>query len=171
MVLAAAGPDLLDAFNRICDRVARTDPAAFARARAALETGSRRRCNMWGKGVFEAGGMQRFVNGNMFPKPETEELINDADRANGLRNTGELSGALIGQGLLEYRFTRPERLAMPVLVIAGGRDLQAAIEPQRVLVSRLPNGRLSEWPEAGHFMFAEDPNRFAEETRAFLRGD
>lgn len=168
MVLAAAGPDLTEAFNRMCDRVAKADPAAFARAKAALEPGSRRRCNMWGKGVFGPGGMQRFVNDNMFPMPATEKLINEADRANGLRNTGELSSALITQGILDYRFMHAERLTMPVLVIASRRDLQAAIEPQRELVKRLPNGRLSEWKDAGHFMFAEDPKRFAREVSAFL---
>jgi pimeloyl-ACP methyl ester carboxylesterase len=114
--------------------------------------------------------MQRFVNGNMFPDLATEQLINDSDRANGLRNSGELSSALIEQGILDYRFRSPERLAMPVLVIAGDRDLQAAIEPQRILASRLRNGRLSAWTGNGHFMWAEDPERFARETAAFLAG-
>ena len=168
MVLAAAGPDLLDAFNRMCDRVAASDSATFKRARAALEPGSRRRCNMWGKGVFGPGGMQRFVNGNMFPTPETEKLINESDQARGMRNTGELANTLIKQGLLEYRFARPERLTMPVLVIAGRRDFQAAIEPQRALVAHLSNGRVSEWNCAGHFMWAENPERFAREANAFL---
>lgn len=169
MVLAAAGPDLPDAFNRMCERVARSDPVAYQRAVAAREPGSDRHCNMWGQGVFEPGGMQRFVNSNMFPRPATERLINEADRANGLRNTGELSTALIAQGILEYRFTRPERLTMPVLVIAGRRDFQAAIEPQRDFVARLRNGRMIEWDEGGHFMFAEDPGRFAREVTEFLR--
>lgn len=170
MVLAAAGPDLLEAFNLMCDRVSKSDPAAFERARVALAPESGRRCNMWGKDVFGPGGMQRFVNGNMFPKPDTEALINAADRANGLRNTGELSDSLIAQGILEYRFTWPERLTMPVLVIAGARDLQAAIEPQRTLVARLPNGRMLEWADGGHFMFAEDPDRFARAVGSFLKG-
>lgn len=168
MVLAAAGPDLGAAFDLMCERVRKSDPEVFKRARAAVEPGSRRSCNMWGKGVFGPGGMQRFVNGNMFPRPEVEKLINEADRANGLRNTGELSNALIKQGILDYRFAHPERLTMPVMVIAGGRDLQAAIEPQRAFVRQLPRGLLSEWSEAGHFMFAEDPQRFEKEVSAFL---
>ena len=169
MVLAASGPDLGAAFDLMCERVRQSDPQAYERAKAALERGSRRSCNMWGKGVFAAGGMQAFVDHNMFPDPKTKKLVKDADDANGLRNTGELSSALIRQGLLDYRFAHPEKLTMPVLVIAGSRDLQASLEPQRAFVAKLPNGRLSEWHGAGHFMWAEDPRRFAKEVAIFLR--
>lgn len=169
-MLAASGPDLGKAFDLMCERVARTDPAAYARAVAALEPNSRRRCNMWGAGVFEPGGMQRFVNGNMFPRLEIEARINQADRANGLRNTGELSSVLVKQGLLDYRFAQAAKLTMPVLVIAGGRDLQAAIEPQREFAATLPDARFFEWPDAGHFMWAEEPKRFAAEVTSFLNG-
>lgn len=168
MVLAASGPDLGAAFDLMCERVRKTDPAAYQRAKAAIESGSRRSCNMWGKGVFASGGMQRFVDGNMFPNPAIKEMINKADNANGLRNTGELSQALIRQGLLDYKFAHSEKLTMPVLVIAGHRDLQAAIEPQREFVLKLPHGRLSEWSNAGHFMWAEDPARFTDEVTTFL---
>ena len=168
MVLAASGPDLGTALDLMCERVRKTDAEAYRRAVATREPGSKRTCNMWGEGVLPKGGMQHFVNSNMFPYPATEKQINDADNANGLRNTGELSRALIRQGLLDYRFTKPERLTMPVLVIAGDRDLQAAVEPQRAFVARLPHGRLSEWPHAGHFMWAENPERFAKEVSDFL---
>jgi proline iminopeptidase len=168
MVLAASGPDLGAAFELMCERVRRSNPEAYHRAVAALEPRSKRRCNMWGKGVFPAGGMQAFVDHNMFPDPATKKLVNDADNANGLRNTGELSSALIREGLLDYRFDHTARLTMPVLVIAGGRDFQAAIEPQRAFFKKLPHGSLSEWNEAGHFMWAENPKRFAAEVTAFL---
>lgn len=170
IVLAAAGPDLPAAFNLMCDRVASADPGAYARAVAARSAGSNRKCNMWGDGVFTGAGMQRFVNGNMFPRRETQALVEAADRANGLRNTGELSRAMIEQGLLDYRFAHPERLLMPVLVIAGTRDFQAAIEPQQALVALLPHGRLLAYGGAGHFMWAEDPVRFARDVGAFLAG-
>jgi proline iminopeptidase len=96
-------------------------------------------------------------------------MVNAADAEDGLRNTGELANALIESGLLEYRFLRPERLTMPVLVVAGGRDHQANIEPQRAFAARLPNGRLLEYPQAGHFLFVEDPERFAADVVAFAR--
>lgn len=169
MVLAASGPDLPAAFELMCQRVRKTDPAAYRRAVAAVETGSRRSCNMWGEDVAPRGGMQAFVDGNMFPQASTKKLIKNADDANGLRNTGELSAALIKQGFLDYRFRRVGRLTMPVLVIAGDRDLQAAVEPQRNFVRALPHGRLSEWPQGGHFMWAENPGRFAAEVTDFFK--
>jgi proline iminopeptidase len=57
----------------------------------------------------------------------------------------------------------------PTLVIAGGKDFQAGIEPQRELVARLKRGRLIEYRGNGHFMFVEDPRRFARDVTAFLR--
>ena len=167
MVLAAAGPDLPATFNIQCGRLARSDPEIFARARAAAPAGSRRTCNVY-DGAFEGGGLQAFVNANMFPDARIEALVNAADRQGGLRNGGELSRALIEQGLLDYRFTAARRLPMPVLIIAGGRDFQANVEPQRVLAAELPNARIVEYPQAGHFMFVEDPERFGRDVIAFL---
>lgn len=57
----------------------------------------------------------------------------------------------------------------PVLVIAGGKDFQTAIEPQRGLVAALPRGRLVEYRDNGHFMFVENPRRFAQDVTTFLR--
>jgi proline iminopeptidase len=95
--------------------------------------------------------------------------VNRIDNAEGLRNTGEAAGALFQQGLLGYRFTKADQIQAPVLVIAGGRDFQSSIEPQRDLVTALPNGRLLEYPESGHFMFVEDPQRFARDVSRFIR--
>lgn len=169
LVLAAAGPDIPATFNIQCDRLARANPAVYARAVADAKPGASIKCNVYG-GAFAGGGLQAFVNGNMFPRPETERLVNEADRAGGLRNTGELSEALRAAGLLDYRFRDPARLTMPVLIIAGGRDHQANVEPQRAFAARLPNGRILEYPDAGHFMFVEEPDRFARDVTAFLTG-
>ena len=170
MVLAAAGPDLPATFNIQCDRLALLDPEAHRRALAAAKPGSRRKCDVY-SGAFQGSGLQDFVNSNMFPLDSTREAVAAADRADGLRNTGELSRALIEQGILEYRFADPGKLTMPVLIIAGARDFQASVEPQRALASALPNGRIVEYPEGGHFMFVEDPDRFAADVIAFLSDD
>lgn len=167
LVLAAAGPDLPATMNLQCDRLARINPAVYERAKAQAEPGSGRKCNVYGD-AFSAGGLQAFVNGNMFPDPQTEARVNEADREGGLRNTGELSNALIRQGILEYRFRQPQRLTMPVLIVAGGKDFQANIEPQRALAAQLPHARLVEYPDSGHFMFVEQPERFARDVSAFL---
>ena len=86
-----------------------------------------------------------------------------------MKNTGEIFGALANQGLLEYRFSRTARLTMPVLAIAGSRDYQAAVEPVREFVRRLPRARLIESDGAGHFMYVEQPERFARDVSAFLK--
>lgn len=168
LVLAAAGPDLPATFNVQCDRLARLNPDVYERAKAAAEPGSGRKCNVYGD-AFPAGGLQAFVNGNMFPDRRTETLVNQADAEDGLRNTGELSNALIAQGLLEYRFRQPKRLTMPVLIVAGGKDYQANLEPQRMLAAQLPHARLVAYPDSGHFMFVDQPERFARDLTSFLR--
>ena len=167
MVLAAAGPDLPATFNIQCDRLARTNPAVHARAVAAVVPGSPLNCNVYSD-AFEGSGLQAFVNSNMFPDPETQKLVERADREGGLRNTGEFSRKLIASGILKYRFENARRLTMPVLIIAGIEDHQANVEPQRKLAMQLPNVRLLEYPGAGHFMWAENPQRFACDVIAFL---
>jgi len=167
MVLAAAGPDIPATFNIQCERLQRSNPAVYARARAAVRQGSSRTCNVY-DGAFEGSGLQQFVNSNMFPDPAIEQRVAEADRQGGLRNRGELGRALIEQGLLEYRFRQPGRLTMPVLIIAGAEDHQANVEPQRSFAATLPRGRIVEYAGRGHFMFAEDPQRFARDVAAFL---
>jgi proline iminopeptidase len=161
VVLAAAAPDLPGALDLQCVRLERLDPVVYARAVAERPAGLPARCN-----AFAAG--KAFVDGNMFPDPATQALVEATDAEGGLANTGELGNALFGQGLMTYRFDRPERLTMPMLVVAGQADFQTVVEPQRDLVARLPAGRIVEYAGRGHFMFVEDPERFAADVTAFL---
>jgi proline iminopeptidase len=151
-------PALLDAG---CARLEKLDPESYAKAVARLPQGSARRCH-----IFAAP--RKFIDGNMYPDPAIMKLVDETDSSDGMSNTGEIFGAL-GQGLLEYRFKRPERLTMPVLAIAGGSDFQAAVEPVRSLIARVPGARLLEYENRGHFMFVEDPQRFATDVSQFLR--
>ena len=57
---------------------------------------------------------------------------------------------------------------MPLLFIAGGRDFQTAVAPQRTLAARVRNGRVLIYPNAGHFMFADEPARFARDVATFV---
>lgn len=162
VVLAAAAPDLPAAMDLQCRRLERLEPETYVRAVAARPEGSRARCN-----PFVAD--RAFIDGAMFPDPATQRLVEESDAADGLRNTGQIGRALFGEGgLMEYRFDRHERLTMPVLVIAGLADFQTVVEPQRDLVRALPDARIVEYPGRGHFMFVEEPERFAAELAAFL---
>src|SRR5215218_9198000 len=123
LVLAAGIPDIPAALDIQCARLEREDPQAFARAKAALREGDKARCNIFK--AYDGAAARAFLDGNMYPKPETMKLVDEADAEGGLRNTGELGRALAEQGFFGYRFNKPERLTMPVLVIAGGKDFQA----------------------------------------------
>jgi proline iminopeptidase len=168
LVLAAGIPDIPAAMDIQCARLEREDPEAFARARAALREGDKGRCRM--THAYEGPAARAFLDRNMYPRPEIRKRVAEADSKGGLRNTGEIGRAIFSQGFTDYRFGKAERLTMPVLVIAGGKDLHAVAEPQRALAERVPRGRYLEYPEAGHFMFVEEPARFGRDVTAFIAG-
>jgi len=168
LVLAAGIPDIPAALDIQCARLEREDPQAFARAKAALGEGDKARCNMFK--AYEGPAAREALDRRMYPNLETMRLVDEADAEGGLRNSGEMGQALAAQGFFGYRFEKAERLTMPVLVIAGGRDLQAVAEPQRALAARVKRVRYLEYPESGHFMFVEEPVRFGRDVTAFIAG-
>jgi proline iminopeptidase len=168
LVLAAGIPDIPGAIDIQCARLEREDPEAFARARAALREGDKERCSIFK--AYEGAASRAFIDRNMYPKPETMKLVDEADAEGGLKNTGELGRALVEAGFFGYRFDKADRLTMKVLVIAGGKDFQAVAEPQRALAGRVPRGRYLEYPDSGHFMFVEEPVRFGRDVTAFITG-
>lgn len=111
---------------------------------------------------------ERVTEANMFPNPETLEHLNRLEAEGGLRNTGELGKAVFQQGLMRYRFSGADRITAPVLVVAGSADFAAGPRTQRRLAEVLPRGRLVEYERLGHWMFLEDPNRFARDVSDFL---
>ena len=167
VVLAASVPDVQAAWEVQCLRLQRTDPAAYSRAVAAQKPSRAARCNM--TGAYDGAQAGEMMTSFMFPNPATAQLLKAADEEGGLRNTGVVGDAIFSQGFLTYRFSRVADLRAPVLVITGTRDLQAVPEPQRVLVRSVQNGRMLEYEGAGHFMWVEQPERFARDVSAFLR--
>jgi proline iminopeptidase len=161
MVLTGTVVDVPAAVDLQCARLETIDPVLYAKAVAALDKGSPRKCEAFGAG-------QDFVNANMYPDPATRKIVDDSDSADGLGNTGEIGQALFAQGFLDYRFTKGDRLTMPVLAIGGDKDFQAVDGPVKAFVKTLPNGRYVGYPGRGHFMFVEDPARFAKDVVAFL---
>lgn len=166
LVLAAGVPDMPAAFEIQCDRLERTDPEQYRRSIEGMPEGARPRCNpLKGRGQE---GSDRYISSLMFPDRATEELVRDWDNKDGLGNKGVVSKHLINGKFMSYRFDAREALSMPVLVVAGGKDFQAVVEPQRQLAEDVPNGRILVYPEAGHFMWADAPERFARDVTAFL---
>ena len=166
IVLAAAVPDLPRLIDIQCQRLQAMDAVAYARAASGKPPRAYPRCNSFN--AYEGAAEAEFIHHNMYPRSAIGRRVDEADAANGLGNTGELSEALIGQGLWDYRFEAAAKVTAPVLVIAGGRDYQAAEAPQRDLAHALPHARLLVYPDDGHFMFMEEPGRFAADVEAFF---
>ena len=112
---------------------------------------------------------ERVNDETMFPDVKKVEEQRAVDAKSGLRNTGELGGALWNKGFLSYRFTRFERLTMPVLVLAGAEDYAIGLPAQRLLAKQVPTAALLEFAGAGHFPYLDAPQRFTEDVLRFLR--
>ncbi len=162
LVLSGTVVDFPAILDLSCARLEKVDPESYAKALERLPKDSPRRCH-----IFAAP--RSYVDGNMYPDPAIMKLVNETDSSDGMHNTGEIFGALAKQGMLDYRFEKSDRLTMPVLAIAGAKDYQAAVEPVRAFIARIPGARLLEYEGRGHFMFVEDPERFARDVSTFLR--
>ncbi|HEX6587392.1 MAG TPA: alpha/beta hydrolase [Longimicrobiales bacterium] len=168
MVIAAGLSDVSGTMRSGCERLREVHPDLYAAAMEEARARGSDVCNLFGA-IPDPAARQAFFDTNMFPIPETERLVELHDTLGGLRNTGELGGAIFQQGLLEWRFEEHGRLTMPVLVIAGERDYQIGIGPQRALAHALPDGRLLVYEGAGHFMYVDQPERFARDVVGFFQ--
>lgn len=169
MVIAAGLSDTPGSIRAQCERLAQVHPQVHARVlEEARRTGSGT-CNIFQALPDSLRG--DFFQANMYPVASTRDRVEHADTAGGLRNTGELGGYLFSHGLMEWRFAGHDRLTMPVLVIAGERDYQIGLQPQRDLAERLPDAELRVYEGAGHFMYVDQPERFARDVAAFFNGE
>jgi len=166
LVLAAASPHLLRSLDLQCERLSRMDPAAYGRAREGISDGALPRCDT--RKAYSGDLATAFVEKNLFPDQRVARIVNQLDGSANLRNSGEAAGALFSQGLLQYRFDRAGEITAPVLIVAGGRDFQAALEPQVDIASQMPRSELLVYPRSGHFMFVEEPRKFARDVNHFL---
>lgn len=114
---------------------------------------------------------ERFNDSGMFPDTMLQKKQDSVDAASGLRNTGEMSRALFGAGLLGYHFTKQARVTAPTLVITGSEDYAVGVPPQRGLVASLPKARIAIYDRAGHFPYLEEPVRFARDVMSFITAE
>lgn len=168
MVVAAGLSDARGTIRSGCERLRQVHPELYERAMEQARAQGSEVCDLFGA-IPDQAERQAFFDTNMFPIPDTERLIELHDTLGGLRNTGELGGAIFQQGLLEWRFDEQHRLTMPVLVIAGELDHQVGLEPQRALAESLPDGRLLVYEGAGHFMYVDQPERFTRDVVDFFQ--
>lgn len=170
MVLVAPASDIAAACAARVARLETAHPAALARARAdtAGRGGTPRDACDLAFNTLSGAEHARFNDAVMFPDSLVARRMADVDSASGLRNTGELSQALFGGGLLGYRFAGHARVTMPVLVVTGGHDAAIGMPAQEALARTLPAVRLSVYERAGHFVYLDEPARFTREVTAFL---
>jgi proline iminopeptidase len=167
VVLVAATPHLLRSLDLQCERLARRDSDAYARATQGLRTGSFPRCDT--RKAYTGSQAEQFRLGNLFPDLRIAKIVEELDNAEATRNSGEVAGALFSQGLLQYRFQRAKEIAAPVLLIAGGKDYQAALEPQVEIAAEMARSNFVVHPASGHFLFVDDPVRFTADVNRFLQ--
>ena len=162
-VVSAGGlSDVGSSGRSMCRRLAQMHPEVHARVADASPSG----CDVFA--AFRGEEREAFFRANMFPDTAIATRVDSAQAASGIRNTGDMSRALFRAGFLEYRFTGHERLAMPVLVLAGRHDHQVGMEGPRELAKRVANGRLVVYERSGHFLYADEPDRFARDVTTFL---
>jgi proline iminopeptidase len=170
LVLVSAASSIPDACAARVAFLAQRYPDGLAKARAAAAERKETPDDCYYAFNSAPDDIRDRVNDEtMFPDMKRVQEQKDVDAKSGLRNTGELGGALWNDGFLSYRFSRFERLTMPVLVVAGAEDHAIGLPAQRALASRLPKAQLLEYAGAGHFLYLDAPQRFTRDVVEFLR--
>ncbi|HEV7649900.1 MAG TPA: alpha/beta hydrolase [Actinophytocola sp.] len=102
--------------------------------------------------LYFAGPVARARWGEIESAPFPEELL-ARSRAHGEQ-------AL--DGCLESLLPKLAGLAVPADLIVGGRDLVCGPQQTDAFRTGVRNGRVHEFPQAGHFVVAEEPERYAD---------
>lgn len=171
VVLVSAATDIPAACRARVDYLAAHYPAALERARADTSGNGgqpRNDCDL-AFNSLDDNDRARANDEVMFPDMRLAKQQAGVDEASGLRNTGEMSGTFFGGGFTSYRFAAPQKLSMPVLVLAGTEDYAIGMPSQRAIASALPKAKLVEFDRAGHFLYLDDPARFNRVVTEFLK--
>jgi proline iminopeptidase len=172
LVLVSAASDIPAACAARVAYLGKRYPADLGKARAAAVERKETPDDCYFAFNSVADNIRERVNDEtMFPDMKLAEEQKAVDAKSGLRNTGELGGALWNNGFLSYRFTRFERLTMPVLVVAGAEDYAIGLPAQRALARQLPHAQVVEYAGAGHFPYLDAPQRFSQDVVRFLQAD
>ncbi len=99
-------------------------------------------------------------------------LAGRLDSVNTARNVvygSEVNRAVMAAGMNRYRFTRFDAVTMPALVIAGKHDGAVIPAGLRPLSEKLPHARYVEFEQSGHFVYLDEPDRFARIVTTFIK--
>jgi proline iminopeptidase len=148
------------------ERLSVTRPEAY---RQLLAKGLPPQAQACGASPVRGRDREEVTAANMFPNPATRAVLAKLEAESGLKNTGELGKAVFAQGLTRYQFGGAARIKAPVLVIGGSLDYGAGPRAQRRLADIVPRAKFLEYTGQGHWMFLEDPDRFARDVSVFLK--
>ena len=166
VVLVSAMPDVEAALNLMCGSLKEKDSAAYLKAKAATQGMAGPDCfPMMG---YEGPAAMAYFNRSLGDAPGTLERLDKADKDEGVKISGPAHNALMEE-TFRYRFAKPDALSMPIVAISGARDGVALATPVASLIAQVPRGRMIIYPDAGHFLFVEQPHRFASDVLKFLK--
>lgn len=153
-------------------RLAELRPDVYARVRddTLAQDGSRRNtCDIELRARNGLGDdRRRYDLQTVFPDSTVATRIDSVNTARHVVYGIEINRAITGD-VNRYRFTQFGRLTMPVLVIAGRLDGAVLPAGLRALAQKLPHAQYVEFERSGHFVYLDEPDRFAKEVTAFIR--
>jgi proline iminopeptidase len=165
IVLISAMPDVEAALNLMCGRLKQVDAAAYVKAKAALAGMAGPDCfPMMG---YDGKAAKTYFDTALGDAPGTLDRLAQADKDEGVKISGPAHNALMEE-TFGYRFKATDAITMPVLAISGGRDGVADPAPVAALVAKMPRGKMLRYPDAGHFLYVEQPERFSTDLVHFL---
>lgn len=167
MLLVGAVVDQRVVTNLECQRLKTESPEAYALAVKAADQPGDAECIPM-EGVKGPARRAYFLKASG-AKPGTLERLDASDSAEGVTIGGPAHIAL-AEPELHYRFSRPEKLSMPVLILAGRNDRLTDPLPLQAFVAALPKGRMIVYPDGGHFLYVDETKRFARDATSFLGG-
>jgi proline iminopeptidase len=117
-----------------------------------------------------------FHNWQQFHDPKYREQQAALDEESGLEDRQKQRMPLWGKAYFSptstvacYRFAAFSRITMPALVIAGKYDYAIGAAQMKLLAERLPHAKYDEFPESGHFVYAEESGKFVSDVAQFLK--
>ncbi len=154
-------------------RFAQLRPAVYERARndTLAPDGSRRNeCDIELRARNGLGDDRRLFDlQTIFVDSALARRLDSVNTARHVVYGWEVNRAVMAAGLDRYRFTRFEALTMPALVIAGKHDGASIPAGLRPLSEKLPHAEYVEFENSGHFVYLDEPDRFARVVTAFIR--
>jgi 2-succinyl-6-hydroxy-2,4-cyclohexadiene-1-carboxylate synthase len=160
--VALQNPELVDGLVLIGGTAGIEDPAARAE-RARVDDAMASRLEAYGIEAFLAAWLAQPLFAGLTPAmqfvPERSENTVEG-LAESLRHAGT--------GAQDPQWHRLGRLAMPVLVVAGGDDAKFTAEGERMAAAIGTNATFAPVPGAGHAAHLEDPDAFLAILRPWL---